>query len=778
MSTATTTTSIIVIEDDKQQGSAKSPSTGAGPTTKSASPTPHQLPQPTMFTSSGTPSDVQQIWTAYGAQSLWKFKIGDLKNELRMKNLDTTGNKPTIICRLNEQYMAELAQSQGAITGNTFPIASEDTDTETTRESSDESVLESKEADSPLNSPIVNKSSAVHTHPGPQQPTITPPSLHPAFSASGSAFPPYVSMQHAFMNSGFYPSMSSMTPVAPPQRVTPPPKPKMVSTKTSPTTSNTSTTASPTTTTSSPSPVSKPSATVSPPGSSKVSTVSSRKKIAQTSSTKSTSPITSTSSPSSATSTPTIAAANNSNNTTPVKQSATAAVLSSETPLSPVVPKTDIQSIRSSFRPTISIPKLVNPACDPSAYSSFSPASAQFMPHAFSGSPVTSGVKKVRKVIRRVVKSSSNSASTTTPATTTSNISSTNTKAGQVAKPPRQQKASSKLKVKKKDSVSPPSTTTTVTVQQIATPALNVNGTVQKRRGRPPKNRASLSITPSPITKTTKIVKRTPKDLKKIDAAIIASGDLRKLGKDKEPVISQIEDSQASDFASESDMDGCTLDNYLNMDDDSLSSMSTSINSDFTDSFLTATDLNLDTTDKNSRKRALMDDDFYGMCYSSDGSPSKKPRRDEDTFICETVQEVPENILESALMEETLGACQSEYCFEVTLAKNKSSESNDGCILTMMDEEFETRKLSVGGSVSLHDLTKSVLELFAYDRYGGMGADLGIDSDSSYILILPCGRELTNPEIAVKPKVWSSPEYSLFDYHCLTHSLFITEICR
>jgi hypothetical protein len=77
----------------------------------------HQLPQPvsTVYGASASSqqySDVQQVWITYGFQALWKFKLNDLKNELKSKGVTVVGNKPTIINKLHEVYMSELSNAQ------------------------------------------------------------------------------------------------------------------------------------------------------------------------------------------------------------------------------------------------------------------------------------------------------------------------------------------------------------------------------------------------------------------------------------------------------------------------------------------------------------------------------------------------------------------------------------------------------------------------------------------------------------------------------------------
>ena len=191
-----------------------------------------------------------------------------------------------------------------------------------------------------------------------------------------------------------------------------------------------------------------------------------------------------------------------------------------------------------------------------------------------------------------------------------------------------------------------------------------------------------------------------------------------------------------------------------------------------------------------NRKRSfgLDDADFYGdISYSTDASPCKRRKSedifdigaddddfmsgnagsagtggedddeeydDEPFFFCGITQEVPESIQESNLMEQTMGALQSEYSFEVTINRNGGVHSVEKSVnlLSFMGsgsaavDDTETRKLSVGGNITLHELTKSIVELFTYDRYGGLGDGLGIDSDSKYSMSLPCGTELCSPD--------------------------------
>lgn len=57
--------------------------------------TPHFIPE----------SDIKQLWNVYGVKGLEKFRLSEIKQELRSNNLLLAGNKKQAIERLHQHYL-------------------------------------------------------------------------------------------------------------------------------------------------------------------------------------------------------------------------------------------------------------------------------------------------------------------------------------------------------------------------------------------------------------------------------------------------------------------------------------------------------------------------------------------------------------------------------------------------------------------------------------------------------------------------------------------------
>ncbi|KAL0490763.1 hypothetical protein AKO1_002537 [Acrasis kona] len=167
-----------------------------------------------------TDSAMQQVWKTYGVSALWKFKLVDIKDELRIKGLLLTGNKPDVIERLNRKYLSELTEEEAIQHAKTTSETALDNGDEEEKEEEEDHqsptiTTQVKTDDVTKVSPIAQ--TLVQPPPLPIPPTLTTPLLAP------NMYNPYVP--------GVLPMWSTVSPLQPNTQgpiVPPPPLPSSI----------------------------------------------------------------------------------------------------------------------------------------------------------------------------------------------------------------------------------------------------------------------------------------------------------------------------------------------------------------------------------------------------------------------------------------------------------------------------------------------------------------------------------------------------------------------